>query len=627
MNEGQTIEIVDLLEDVICELSGSYVTGTGKDGIPKRLFQINDYLSKKKTDARECIFTDDQLKLIAGNKKAKAIIDNVFNVYNQRIELGRQLQSRIYGCYSQNIPINGDIERANFEITAYERLNNLNQEHFNHMADRAGCRCDEYIKIIENYVNGLNTVYLKELQDNIDEFVKAHNANTIIKPELIGKYFGSMESNRIGSNIKKQEVVNPIYKEYGLFLDKMDKSTITAQNKELIPNKYLAYKLQYLSAKTKIIDVVNMCMKDIEVDNSGKKISSKTKKKNDSIIKKSLIDIKEISSEYKDIIKAMKMQNREDAKIIKKSRKKQKMLNTGVTKTEELKACGITIEPVLSEEQLVKKFITDSLCVPPAYVTNPIAYEAIYDYIQCFKETNHQGEDFDTNNFSTIRQGLAFFEMHDGIKFEYDRKGAIKLKQAIEIKIDDGQVNVIREYEDSTDTEKFAIKPSKKMPKVFVHRDCRTYDNSTNIEMSRIYIRAKLAENSKVEEESCRNIYKRDMANMHLVYKNNEKKPLDLSITSEDIATLDGAVRTTYALAESSRQTTIKAIVNSRITEAKERSKMNKARGIKTKVPKESEVFAQVQREVGECAIKRKVQESKYKTGFMKYSQYSNIDI
>ena len=258
MNKGQSVEIIDLLEDMIGELSGSYVTGTGKDGIPKRLFQVNDYLNGKSTDAKECIFSPAQLKVIAGDKKAKEIAVKALNVYNQRIELSKELQSRIYGCYSQKIPVNGDIERANFEIEAYERLNNLNQEHFNHMSEQGCCKIDDYMTIIENHVNGLNTVYLKELEDSIGVFCENHNAETVIKPELIGKYFGSMESNRIGSNIRKQEAVNPVYKEYGSFLDKMDKSTIAAQNKEFVPQKILGYKLQYLITKTKIVDAINI---------------------------------------------------------------------------------------------------------------------------------------------------------------------------------------------------------------------------------------------------------------------------------------------------------------------------------------------------------------------------------
>ena len=122
MNKGKEVEIIDLLEDVIGELSGSYVTGTGKDGIPKRLFQVHDYLNGKKTDAKECIFSSTQLKMIADNKRARDVVEKTLAVYNRRIELGKDLQSRIYGCYSQKIPVNGDIERANFEIGSYERI-------------------------------------------------------------------------------------------------------------------------------------------------------------------------------------------------------------------------------------------------------------------------------------------------------------------------------------------------------------------------------------------------------------------------------------------------------------------------------------------------------------------------
>lgn len=621
MNKGKEVEIIDLLEDIVGELGGSYVTGTGKDGIPKRLFQVHDFLNGKKTDAKECIFSAAQLKMIADNKKAKEIVEKALYVYNQRIELGKDLQSRIYGCYSQKIPVNGDIERANFEINAYERINNLNQEHFNHMNEQGCCKIDEYMTIIENHVNGLNTVYLKELEDCIAQFCQNHETETIIKPELIGKYFGSMESNRIGSNIRKQEAVNPVYKEYGAFLDKMDKGTIAAQNKEYVPQKVLAYKLQYLITKTKIIDVINTCMKDIETDMSCKKISPKIKKKNDTAVKKSLAEIKEIANEYKGIIKDMKSQNKEDAKIIKKSQRKQKLLNAGKK---------VVVEPVeeqeLDENQLIKKFIVEELGVPQNYIDNPVVYDAIFEYIQCFKESNHEADEMKISNFNTIRQGLAFLEMPDGIKFEYDRKGNTKLKQAIEIKMSDGDLCITRENEESPEAEKVSAKSSKQMPRIYVHTDSRMYDKKTNIEMSRIFTRAKLASNSRVEEESCKNVYKRDINNMHFVYKNDDKKPLDLSITTEDIATLDGALRSTYALSESSRQTTIRAIVNSRMMEAKERTKMDKARGIKTKMPNEADVYAAVQKEVADSTLQRKLQESKYKAGFMQYPQYYSIN-
>lgn len=620
MNKGKEVEIIDLLEDVIGELSGSYVTGTGKDGIPKRLFQVNDYLNGKSTDAKERIFTPAQLKMIADNKRAKDVIEKALSVYNRRTELGKDLQSRIYGCYSQKIPVNGEIERANFEINAYERINNLNQEHFNHMNEQGCTKIDEYMTIIENHVNGLNTVYLKELEDNIVEFCNNHETDTIIKPELIGKYFGSMESNRIGSNIRKQDAVNPIYKEYGTFLDKMDKGTANAQSKEYVPQKVLAYKLQYLLAKTKIVDVINACMKDIETDMSSKKISPKIKKKNDAAIKKSLAEIKEIANEYKCIIKDIKSQNKEDAKIIKKSQRKQKLLNAGKK---------IVAEPVqkqeLDENQLLKIFILEGLGVPQTYIENPITNDAIFEYVQCYKDSNYEAVQMRISNFNAIKQGLTVSKFQDGIKFEYNRNANIKLKQVMEIKLNDGEVSITRENEVSPDDDSISAKTSKSIPKIFVHKDTRLYDKNTNIEMSRIFTRAKLAEDNKIEE-SCQNVYKRDLSNLHFVYKNDDKKPLDLSITSEDIATLDGAVRTTYALAESSRQTTIRAIVNSRMMEAKERSKMNKARGIKTKVPKESDVLAEVQKEVAESAIKRKLQESKYSDGFMKYTQYESLN-
>lgn len=621
MNKGQSVEIIDLLEDMIGELSGSYVTGTGKDGIPKRLFQVNDYLNGKSTDAKECIFSPAQLKVIAGDKKAKEIAVKALNVYNQRIDLSKELQSRIYGCYSQKIPVNGDIERANFEIEAYERLNNLNQEHFNHMSEQGCCKIDDYMTIIENHVNGLNTVYLKELEDNIEKFCENHNTETVIKPELIGKYFGSMESNRIGSNIRKQEAVNPVYKEYGSFLDKMDKSTIAAQNKEFVPQKILGYKLQYLITKTKIIDAINMCMKNIETDMSSKKISPKIKKKNDAVIKKALSEIKELTNEYKTIIKEMKSQNKEDAKVIKKNQRRQKLLNAG----KQIIIQEIE-EPVLTENELIKKFIVDELGIPKKYLDNPVVYDAIFEYIQCFKESNHEADEMKVKNFSTIRQGLAFLEMPEGIKLEYDRKGSTKLKQAIEIKMNDNGLCITRENEESPDAEKVSAKSTKQMPKIYVHTDSRMYDMSTNIEMSRIFKRAKLACNSRVEEESCKNVYKRDMKNMHFVYKNNEKKPLDLSITSEDIATLDGAVRSTYAISESSRQTMIRAIVNSRMIEAKEKCKMDKARGIKTKVPNEADVYTTVQKEIEDSALKRKLDESKFKAGFIQFGQYKGIN-
>ena len=620
MDKDQTVEVIDLLEDIIGELSGSYVTGTGKDGIPKRLYQVIDYFNGKSTDAKERIFTNKELKAIADNKRAKAVVMKAYNVYNQRIEAGKNLQSRIYGCYSQKIPINGDVERANFEIASFERINSLNQEHFDHMSEQNCISCDEYMKIIESHINSLESVYLKELEDKITEFSQVHNSETVIKPELIGKYFGSNESNRISSNIRKQEAVNPIYKEYGGFLDVMDKATCTAQNKEKIPQKILAYKLQYLLTKTKIMDVVNASMKNIEADISNKKISAKTKKKNDAVIKQATAEIKELSNEYKDIIKAMKTQNKEDAKLIKKNQRKQKMLNAG--KAEVLKASGITIEPILSENKLIKKFLADVLAIPESYMLNPVAYEAMYEYIQCYKESNHSGQDYTLSNIQNLKDGLTFSNLPDGIKFEYNRDCGIKLRQAIEIKINDGEVNITRENEESPDVEKVTAKSSKSVPKIFVHKDSRLYDKNTNIEMSRIFTKAKYIEGSKTEDDSCKNVYKRDLSNMHFVYKNNEKKPLDLSITSEDMATLDGALKTTYAIAESSRQTTIRAIVNSRMMEAKERSKMNKARGIKTKVPKESDVLAQVQKEVEESTIRRKVQESKFKAGFMKYPQY-----
>lgn len=620
MNKSKEVEVVDLLEDIIGELSGSYVTGTGKDGIPKRLFQVHDYLNGKKTDAKECIFSSTQLKMIADNKKARAVVEKTLAVYNRRIELGKDLQSRIYGCYSQKIPVNGDIERANFEIGSYERINNLNQEHFNHMNEQGCSKVDDYMTIIENHVNGLNTVYLKELEDVIAEFCQNHETETVIKPELIGKYFGSMESNRIGSNIRKQDAVNPIYKEYGSFLDKMDKGTASAQNKEYVPQKVLAYKLQYLIAKTKIIDIINTCMKDIETDMSSKKISSKIKKKNDTAIKNAMAEIKEIANEYKSIVKDMKSQNKEDAKIIKKSQRKQKLLNAGKK---------IDAEPVqkqeLDENQLLKIFILEELGVPQTYLENPIANDAIFEYIQCYKESNYEAVQMRISNFGAIKQGLTVSKLQDGIKFEYDRNANVKLKQVMEIKMNDGEVSITRENEVCPEVDTISAKSSKSVPKIFVHKDARLYDKNTNIEMSRVFTRAKLDEDSKVEE-SCQNVYKRDLSNLHFVYKNNDKKPLDLSITSEDIATLDGAVRTTYALAESSRQTTIRAIVNSRMMEAKERSKMNKARGIKTKVPKESDVLAEVQKEVAESTIKRKLQESKYSAGFMKYPQYEGLN-
>ena len=620
MNKSKEVEVVDLLEDIIGELSGSYVTGTGKDGIPKRLFQVHDYLNGKKTDAKECIFSSTQLKMIADNKRARDVVEKTLAVYNRRIELGKDLQSRIYGCYSQKIPVNGDIERANFEIGSYERINNLNQEHFNHMNEQGCSKVDDYMTIIENHVNGLNTVYLKELEDVIAEFCQNHETETVIKPELIGKYFGSMESNRIGSNIRKQDAVNPIYKEYGSFLDKMDKGTASAQNKEYVPQKVLAYKLQYLIAKTKIIDIVNTCMKDIETDMSSKKISSKIKKKNDTAIKNAMAEIKEIANEYKSIVKDMKSQNKEDAKIIKKSQRKQKLLNAGKK---------IDAEPVqkqeLDENQLLKIFILEELGVPQTYLENPIANDAIFEYIQCYKESNYEAVQMRISNFGAIKQGLVVSKLQDGIKFEYDRNANVKLKQVMEIKMNDGEVSITRENEVCPEVDTISAKSSKSVPKIFVHKDARLYDKNTNIEMSRVFTRAKLDEDSKVEE-SCQNVYKRDLSNMHFVYKNNDKKPLDLSITSEDIATLDGAVRTTYALAESSRQTTIRAIVNSRMMEAKERSKMNKARGIKTKVPKESDVLAEVQKEVAESTIKRKLQESKYSEGFMKYPQYEGLN-
>ncbi len=620
MNKGKEVEIIDLLEDIIGELSGSYITGTGKDGIPKRLFQVHDYLNGKKTDAKECIFTPSQLKMIADNKKAKGIVEKALAVYNQRIELGKELQSRIYGCYSQKIPVNGDVERANFEINAYERINNLNLEHFNHMNEQGCCKVDNYMTIIDNHVNGLNTVYLKELEDVIADFCQNHETETVIKPELIGKYFGSMESNRIGSNIKKQDAVIPVYKEYGAFLDKMDKGTAAAQNKEYVPQKVLAYKLQYLMAKTKIIDVINTCMKDIETDISSKKIPPKIKKKNDAAVKKSLAEIKEIANEYKCIIKDMKSQNKEDAKIIKKSQRKQKLLNAGRK---------VVIEPVneqeLDENQLLKIFILEELGVPKNYLENPVVNDAIFEYVQCYKESNHEADEMKISNFGTIRQGLTYMEMPNGIKFEYDRKGNSKLKQAMEIKMDDGNLCITRQNEESPESNKVSAKSSKQKPKLYIHTDSRMYDKKTNIEMSRVFIRAKLNE-ERATEESCQNIYKRDITNMHFVYKNDEKKPLDLSITSEDIATLDGAVRSTYALSESSRQTTIRAIVNSRMMEAKERTKMDKARGIKTKMPSESDIYAAVQKEVEYSTIKRKLQESKYLDGFMQYPQYNDIN-
>ena len=82
MNKSKEVEVVDLLEDIIGELSGSYVTGTGKDGIPKRLFQVHDYLNGKKTDAKECIFSSTQLKMIADNKKGGTGFMTLQTVHN-----------------------------------------------------------------------------------------------------------------------------------------------------------------------------------------------------------------------------------------------------------------------------------------------------------------------------------------------------------------------------------------------------------------------------------------------------------------------------------------------------------------------------------------------------------------
>ena len=146
-----------------------------------------------------------------------------------------------------------------------------------------------------------------------------------------------------------------------------------------------------------------------------------------------------------------------------------------------------------------------------------------------------------------------------------------------------------------------------------VNTNTRIYDGETNIEMSRLVRRALLDANRNEVQVLESSVYKRNTENLNYVIKENDNTKRDISITPEDIATLDGAVRPSYKLCESSRKTTVRAIANKRILENTEPT------------DNKEDVLKKVEEEIAKDTIERKIKESKFKSGFLKYPKYSYL--
>ena len=145
MNERQNYELVSILEDMISELGGFYQQGTVIDNSSKIKAQLYKHLRGLSIDENERILSDEQLKLISDNPKARNIAEKIMNVAYQRGELLANFKNRVYTCDIVGVAINVESEMSSFYSEVYETINDFNEDHFSEMVNSADLTLDDFL--------------------------------------------------------------------------------------------------------------------------------------------------------------------------------------------------------------------------------------------------------------------------------------------------------------------------------------------------------------------------------------------------------------------------------------------------------------------------------------------------
>ena len=638
MDGRREVEVISLLEDAIGELSCAFIVGTGKNEKPKLLYQISNFVNNKKTEKNMRVLSDSQVKLLVENTKAMNILTRAMDVYQKREKIMRQFDARIYACKAHSIHINSKKERAGFQIAAYSRINELNNQHFEHMIIQNHSTIDEYYRIIENYMSSLETVYIEELSNMITSFDIKHGNDVILRAEEVEKYFGSEESYRIRLDSKKSKVVGGIFKNYGDFIDRIDKQAQSLESKEVVPARALEYKFQYLIAKTRIMEIINRGMKNINVPsklekssgivskitkristNKQKYIGIDSKKRNEVCVRKMTDEIENIVSNYRNTIKELKSKNKMDSKLVRKLQKSNNILNEGINVNSKViikndanaykKQLEVVLEDRLDNKALIRQFLITKLEIPQQFVSNPVIIETLANFIEKYNVNAKDGSKDLKSNFEKLKSNIHVEFSNNEVAFYQGESKLDETKKRVIVRNNLNQVFVT----ESTESPVILDERISNQPIWEVNTNTRIYDGETNIEMSRLVRRALLDANRNEVQVLESSVYKRNTENLNYVIKENDNTKRDISITPEDIATLDGAVRPSYKLCESSRKTTVRAIANKRILENTEPT------------DNKEDVLKKVEEEIAKDTIERKIKESKFKSGFLKYPKYSYL--
>ncbi len=642
MNERQNYELVSILEDMISELGGFYQQGTVIDNSSKITAQLYKHLRGLSIDENERILSDEQLKLISDNPKARNIAEKIMNVAYQRGELLANFKNRVYTCDIVGVAINVESEMSSFYSEVYETINDFNEDHFSEMVNSADLTLDDFLGDINEHVDMLGKECFPILMQTYKGFRERVETDETRKRKCTDEIIAKRDALRSNSLDVYKTNLGELYKHYGSTMDGTDKG-IVQPKEDCSLSEAMSYKAQFLLTKTKMMDAFNECAVQLEIPkavyNNNRFMGKgpryidnpETVKENNSKVKNSARKIDGVLKEYKDEVKTIKKGIKIERKRAKKQRKNIKLLGapaaSEISLDEEKKSTNIRNEFVselaksakesLSREQIIKKFITEEMGISKSFTLNPIIYNAIesefqeyfkYQDISMEKLTNYK------NQFSVREDG------NNSLSLNY-MDDALKLPRKMDVRIADGKIRIDKQKEDVEFGIPKEIGGERKKIR-FNDKDTRIYDQNTSVEIVRRESRERLDEEGNSIATVYKHTYRRDSNNPEFVYKDEEKQPIDLSLSPEDMATLNGATDEMYEQRKSYRDQEINVVFQKKYYDETEKAILEGKGKDSVNV---NELHSIVESEIRAKAVKEKINQSKYKAGLSQYSGVENI--
>lgn len=322
ITQTQDLEVIFLLEKMIGELGGIYAC-SGKEDI-QIIRQVQSYLIKDKRNNTyiETPLTEAQLELLVGNERTKTIAQEIIrfkaNFNREMSKFSEKLT--ILSMEDEAISKNKESIRANFFGQYLGQINKLNIGHFQTMLSSSQPTLDSYLTNIEQYMDLMNNTNLIRVKNSVDNWNKNKVGNRVLTPEGKSLHEKDMEARTQGMiDFTRDVILDSID-----FYTGMDPKTMGIQSKDDIQANRLAYDINYLLYRTKMIDRIN----DLTIAKKGVpqivtkrvrwnveyKDDPKVVKENENMKKEAKRDISRIIKEYQESVKSLRKRLKKDNK-------------------------------------------------------------------------------------------------------------------------------------------------------------------------------------------------------------------------------------------------------------------------------------------------------------------------